>query len=267
MKRFVLLIVMLFSLLGYVGCMNKNEISNSEVDKTTSDPSKILTEDKSMEKSNDNKEEDRQSETINKIDFQDISEFIPHGWHILQKYDDDSLAIAEGDLNKDGLTDKAFVIEESIKGEGSTEYAVNSPRHLLIVFANNDNTYSLSIKAEKAILLGCEGGPYGDPFDGISISRGSVLLNFFGGSYPRWYSSYQFRYQNNGWYLIGATEGGLVEVGEEMDNVEEDYNLLTGDYIFRELVDGKIKTRKGNRGKKQLINLQEFDPDEAKSQF
>lgn len=103
----------------------------------------------------------------------------------------------------------------------------------------------------------------------MQVDGGSILLKFFGGSGPRWYSYYRFRYQDNGWNLIGATEGSLVPLDDgTMDNVEDDYNLLTGDYISRKLVDGKIKTIKGNRGKKELLNLQDFDVHfESKSQF
>ncbi|MCX7709996.1 MAG: hypothetical protein N2484_09110 [Clostridia bacterium] len=281
MKRYALL-GLLFCLLGTVGCMNKNETNKSEADKKTSVPTKIITEDKptsgpikdvtedkSKENLNANKKDGIQSEAANKTNdnLQDLSSFIPKGWHILQKSDGE-LAMAEGDLNKDGIIDKAFVIEESIKGEGSSKYALDSPRNLLIVFGNKNNTYTLSIKAEKAILLGGEGGGFGDPFDNIKVDRGSILLKFFGGSGERWYMDYRFRYQNNSWCLIGATEGSLVNIDGEMDNIEEDYNLLTGDYIFRKLVDGKIKITKGNRGKRQLVNLQDFDVHfESKSQF
>lgn len=190
--------------------------------------------------------------------------FVPAGWHILVKYDGNP-AVAEGDLNKDGIKDKAFIIEENIRAESDAAYDPFPPRNLLIIFGQKDGSYKLSIKTEKAILLGYEGGGFGDPFDDLIVDRGSISLNYFGGSGPRWYSHYGFRYQDNGWYLIGATEGELVEVNGEMDSVEKDYNLLTGDYIFRELVDGKIETTKGNRGRRELINLIDFDPRELQS--
>ncbi len=53
-----------------------------------------------------------------------------------------------------------------------------------------------------------------------------------------------------------------MEVNGEMVSVEKDYNLLTGDYVFEELVDGKIETTKGNRGKRKLVDLIDFDPHE-----
>ena len=128
---------------------------------------------------------------------------------------------------------------------------------LLIAFKNKDNSYSLSIKADKAIMLRDEGGVFGDPFQDIKIERGSILLEFYGGSNSRWYMYYRFRYQNDGWYLIGATKGSYLNTVTTMDNAdEEDYNLLTGDYIIKKFEDGEIKTTKGNRGKR-LINLKD----------
>ncbi|MFZ5986881.1 MAG: hypothetical protein ACOYWZ_07140 [Bacillota bacterium] len=271
MKRLVLL-VLLFCLLGTVGCMNKNESNKSEVDKPTSVTTKIITEDKptsgplkdvtedkSKENSYANKEDGIQSEVINKTnhDLQGLSAFIPKGWHILQKSDDE-LAIAEGDLNKDEITDVALVIEDDKDVDA---------RSLLIAFGNPDKTFSLSIMADNAIMRTWEGGGFGDPFQEIKVDRGSILLKFFGGSSERWHQYYRFRYQNNGWYLIGYTEGSYVSIGDTMEVVEEDYNLLTGDYIIEKVEDGKIKTIKGNRGKKQLMSLQDFVGGTDESQF
>ncbi len=186
----------------------------------------------------------------NKIE--DIDLFIPQGWEILKQ--GDKLAIAEGDLNKDGITDKAFVVTEKGK-ESSPDYAAS--RNLIIVFGNSHGSYDLSITAENAILLAHEGGPFGDPFDGIIIDRGSVLLKFMGGS-VRWDRCFRFRYQDGGWYLIGFTESRYESVGDAMEILQDDYNLITGDYIGDKLEDGEIKTVKKNIGKKHLLNLNDF---------
>jgi hypothetical protein len=259
MKRIPLLIVMLFTLIGVVGCINKNESSKMELDKQTSIETKVISKDQLRENLNSDSGVETQSNTITGNDVQDITSFIPKGWHILEK-SDGQLALAEGDLNKDGIIDKVVVIEEN----NQMEYA--PLRNLLIAFGNEDGSYILSIKAEKAILLKNEGGTFGDPFDEIIIDRGSIVLKFFGGSSERWYLKYRFRYQNNGWYLIGATEGSFVNINDEMVN-EEDYNLLTGDYIIKKLEDGKIIAIKGNRGKKQLLELKDFIVDSSEKQF
>ena len=275
MKK-LLLAALLFGLLGMVGCVNKIKINNPGTDETISIPANILKEDeptsiptepvtegKSAEDLNDNGKDGVQGETTDK--FEDISLFIPNGWHILEK-NDGKFAIAEGDLNQDGIMDKAFVIEEEDKQTEEEFYA--PPRSLLIAFKNEDNTYSLSIKADNAIMLRNQGGVFGDPFQDIKIERGTLLLEFYGGSNYRWYMYYRFRYQDDGWYLIGVTKGSYFTGTATMDTAdEEDYNLLTGDYIIKKYEDGQLKTKKGNRGKRPLVNLKDFVPGEEGSEF
>lgn len=240
--------------------MKKDKTSELESVKLISDEIEIVIEGKVNEDLNDNVGVKSQTESKTKDDIQDITSFIPNGWNISEKCDGE-LAIVEGDLNKDGIIDKAFVIEEDIQLE------IDPQRNLIIAFGNEDSTYTLSIRAERAIMLRYEGGGFGDPFDDIIIDRGSLLLKFFGGSSERWYMNYRFRYQNDGWYLIGATEGSFVEIDNAMDNIEEDYNLITGDYIIRKIEDGEIITIKGNRDKKELLNLIDFDVDLYKQQL
>ncbi|AJS59368.1 hypothetical protein [Paenibacillus sp. IHBB 10380] len=194
----------------------------------------------------------------------DILSIIPVGWKILDDLDGEQ-AIAKGDLNKDGLADVVAVIE-AIDSDSSEEA---SPRSLIIAFGNKDHTYSLSIKAETAILRANEGGVWGDPFESITIDRGSVLLSFYGGSNWRWFSSYRFRFQKDDWYLIGATLGSYFTGTTTSENADvEDYNLLTGDYVFKKADDkGKPKISTGNRGKKKLVKLKDFRVDSEKNQF
>jgi hypothetical protein len=187
----------------------------------------------------------------------DIHSLIPSGWKLLNK---EKTELVEGDLNKDGVIDAAGVIEE-IKINSETD---ESPlRALLIAFGNIDKSYNLSIIADHVILKADEGGVWGDPFDSISIDRGSIVVSHYGGSNWRWFNTYRFRFQDNDWYLIGATKGEYFtgNATEEKAN-EQDYNLLTGDYIIKETNEsGKIKTTHGNRGKKELIKLKDFNPE------
>lgn len=248
MKKFVLLILVLVSVFLVAGCMNKDEMCIQQVEDSASINDNDLSNDISVEPQNGDK--DKRDNAV-----QDISEFAPEGWEVLKKYDE--LAIAEGDLNKDGILDKAFVIEQNNQSECAP------PRNLLIAFGNEDNTYELSIMAEKAILLADEGGTFGDPFEDIIIDRGSVVLKFIGGSRSRWHRYFRFRYQDNVWYLIGFTEGAYDTMGDEsMVCLQDDYNLITGDYIGEKLEDGKVITIKENIGKKQLLNLKDFVADE-----
>ncbi len=194
---------------------------------------------------------------------EDISSLIPDGWHILQRAEGKPEE-AEGDLNNDGINDIAIVIEETNK---SIEAAPK--RALMVVFGNKDKTYTLSVIAENAILKADEGGVFGDPLEGISIDRGSLLISFYGGSNWRWYRTYRFRFQDNDWYLIGATLGSYFTGNATEENAdEEDYNLLTGDYITKKADEkGNIQTTKGNRGKKELLKLKDFVANSEEIQF
>lgn len=197
--------------------------------------------------------ENNLSEDINTVknEFEDIASFIPNDWEILKQGDES--VIAEGDLNKDNIIDKAFIVTE--KENNSSDYTAQ--RNLIIVFGNSEDSYDLSIIAKNAILLANEGGTFGEPFDGITIDRGSVLLKFMGGS-ARWDRCFRFRYRDNGWYLTGFTEGRYELVGNSMERLQDDYNLITGDYIGDILDNGEIKTIEKNIGKKQLLNLNDF---------
>jgi hypothetical protein len=182
----------------------------------------------------------------------DITSLVPTGWHILESSEP---VKAEGDLNKDGILDVAIIIEK-------TPESIDDTRSLLIAFGTKDHTFSLSIIAENVVLPVYAGGGFGDPFNGISIDRGSVVVSDFGGSDERWYHKYRFRFQDDDWYLIGATMGTNFLINEEigMGNDEDDYNLLTGDFNSRRTDDtGEVKITNGNRGKKKLIKLREFD--------
>ncbi len=193
----------------------------------------------------------------------DMQSLIPEGWHLLER-NEDKPDKAEGDLNKDGINDIAMVIEETGK---SPEEAPH--RALLLAFGKGNDSYELSLLADKAILKSDEGGVWGDPFEGVSIDRGSVLISFYGGSNWRWYSTYRFRFQDKDWYLIGATLGAYFTGTQTEDNAdEEDYNLITGDYIKRTTDDkGVVQTTKGNRGKKELLKLRDFVVNSDEIQF
>lgn len=185
------------------------------------------------------------------IYFESSNSLIPKGWHLAEAYGDSKV---EGDLNADGIADLAFVIEENKIGE-------SAPQRLLLIAIGNkdDESYTLKVTADNAILRADEGGVMGDPFMGLSIDRGSLLISHYGGSSWRWDNTYRFRYQNDGWYLIGATEDWFHTVSSA-DRKYEDINLITGDYIKIETDEnGKEKKTEGNRGKKELVNLLDFD--------
>lgn len=186
-----------------------------------------------------------------------IETFVPKGWHILEK--------VEGDLNKDNLPDIAAVIEadKPVKNLKETDND-QQPRILFATFKQTDGSYKLSIQSNESILLSNEGGVFGDPWAGLVIERGTLLVQFYGGSSDRWGYDYRWRFQNEDWFLIGAT----YTSSSTHDNSfkKYDFNLSTGAVELTQgaaLEDEKAKNPKDkvsrfNVGKKPLLKLKTF---------
>lgn len=231
---------------------------------STSSSGSISSEDTSLNKSStsNSKNTKTQSSSVSSSDaISGIASDIPNGFQVLEKVKG-TPEVAIGDLNNDGINDVAAVLEVKSNPKSGS-------RGLLIAFGNKNKSYDLKIIAKNAVLNADEGGVWGDPFESISVNRGSVLLNFYAGSNDRWYSSYRFRYQNNGFYLIGATTGSYYNPTTKRENADqEDYNLLTGDYEIRKAdQNGKLVTTKGNRGKKALVNIMNFVANSENKQY
>lgn len=157
-----------------------------------------------------------------KNEIKSVESFIPNGWKIIQEIEDD--------LNKDSLKDTVVVIEnvdQKLEDGSLCEKNNECPRSILVLFQKSGENYELSIRSDKAILLANEGGVFGDPYDAIKVDNGSLLINFYGGSNWRWSNSYRFRYQNNDWFLIGATLYEYFNVYSCVDK-KTDINFLTG---------------------------------------
>jgi hypothetical protein len=255
MKKYSYVLCSLVLLGCLTSCSNEDNSSNQFVS-----PEPEIKQIETVNNDNNlasNKEENEKSEINNDVinsKAKDFTSLIPAGWHILEHTEP---VKAEGDLNKDGIQDLAIVIEK-------TQEENDPPRSLLIAFGNKDHTFSLSTIAVNVILGALEGGGWGDPFDGIIINRGSVVVSDFGGSGQRWYDKYRFRFQEHDWQLIGVTRGWnhSIKLDTEMAFDEEDYNLLTGDYIFDKINEnGEEKITRENRGKK-LVKLSEFNINE-----
>ena len=116
-----------------------------------------------------------------------LEAFVPKGWHILEK--------AEGDLNKDNLPDLATVIEtdKPVKNLKEPEMEV-PPRILFVALRQTDGSYQLSVQSNESILLSNEGGIFGDPWAGMTIERGTLLIQFYAGSSDRWGYDYRWRW-------------------------------------------------------------------------
>lgn len=144
--------------------------------------------------------------------------FVPAGWRLLGS--------ADGDVNGDGRADTALALahdpEQSEPGDIWQE-----PRLLVIALRDAGGKLKLSAVSKEVVMCrGC-GGVFGDPFAAISIERGAVVIDHYGGSRDRWAFIDRFRLDAGRWTHIGATE-------RHMDTFEPDYmeehdaNLSTG---------------------------------------
>ncbi len=209
-----------------------------------------------------------------------LNDFIPKGWHVL--------GTTFGDLNKDKIPDCALVIEsDSVMKEMEEGFEEERhPRILVVLFKQKKGGYALSVQANRVVLRSTEGANF-DPWSDMVVERGSLVLHYYAGRSWRWSGHYRFRFQDGGWYLIGATNVSYHSGSGEMESY--DYNLLTGDMEttvgnmfggectpckdcaecpedregcndceFRTEV--KDKTTRKNIGKKPLRKLDDFKP-------
>ncbi|UII28298.1 hypothetical protein LVD15_07685 [Fulvivirga maritima] len=135
----------------------------------------------------------------------DLSDLTFKEWKII--------AEAKGDLNKDGIEDLAFVIQNTDDknlqlndGLGVDTVDLN-PRVLGIYFGQSDGSYQKQLQSNEFIILR-DSPTMDEPFDGILIDKNGVLqIDFhFWYSAGSWYMSnhqYKFRYQNQRFELIG----------------------------------------------------------------
>lgn len=181
----------------------------------------------------------------------DLYTLIPEDWQLF----DHPNAQTEGDLNGDGLSDMAMVIEKK-----EADHPVPS-RALLIAFSNKEKLYTLSIIAENVILDAQSGGVWGDPFESITIEDGVLSVRDYGGSNWRWYNHYEFQFMDQEWVLSGATFGSYF-TGDTLpeDADEEIYNFLTGTLVTKKKdAQGNLVITETNREIKPLVQLKAFD--------
>jgi len=135
-----------------------------------------------------------------------IENLIPRNWKIL--------STTNGDLNKDGISDVAFVIEKTDKkniklNEGSLgRDTINlNPRIIGIYFKNKSGKLIKKLESDSFIII--QNSPTMDePFDGIEILENGVLkidfkFWFSAGSWSMSNHTYKFRFQNDKFELIG----------------------------------------------------------------
>lgn len=136
------------------------------------------------------------------------------GWTLLEK--------AEGDLNGDGRSDVALVLEDP--NEPNSDDA--PPRYLLVALRGADGRLQRALVSQRAILRRDEGGTFGDPLADIAISHGELVIDHYGGSAWRWGSTDRFALRQGEWRQVGHNE--THHFTGDQSFITRDTDLVTG---------------------------------------
>lgn len=135
--------------------------------------------------------------------------FIPDGYVVFDKI--------QGDLNKDNQIDYVYIIKATDSANIiNDEYLgkLDRNRRGIVVVFKNKNQYELVLDNRDCFSSENEdGGVYFAPELSVSIEKGSLFVHYAHGRYGFW--SYNFRYQNSSFDLIGydssVNHGPVVE--------------------------------------------------------
>jgi hypothetical protein len=186
----------------------------------------------------------------------DFIHFIPRGYDTLDE------GVVRGDLNKDGIEDLALVLFHSLEitAEKLSDSIVDIPERILLVLFGSENGYKLAARTDSLILCKDCGGAMGDPFAGIEIKKGVLVVYHYGGSSWRWSFTHRFRYQDGDFYMIGKTRDSFRSVdeceklGDFAGRNLEDINYLTGQFE-RKRVSEDCKLLENKKGKMKVSPL------------
>ncbi len=169
----------------------------------------------------------------------------------------------EGDLDKDGVSEKVIVYDTEKETDLGTE------RQIFIYKKINDK-WELWKNSIGAILPSQHGGMMGDPFEGISIERNCIVINHSGGARQKWNYTHRYRFQSGEFQLIGAT----VNFGSPCDYYFNfDYNLSNGRINYEQETSdcknksSKIEKKEIIRKPKTLPTMSNFYPGNNKFTF
>jgi hypothetical protein len=146
--------------------------------------------------------------------------FVPNGYVIEQQ--------EEADFNEDGQRDVALlVVPECPETEAPTGSADQTScraegRLLAILFRQGESGYRLSVT--NAVSSGV--GVHGDHFDGMKVHGRTLSLSGGGSSCAGQVgnnATFQFRFQDGDWYLIGTVER-MWHLSDECDGGGFDAN-------------------------------------------
>lgn len=123
-----------------------------------------------------------------------------------------------GDLDGDKEEELVIIYETSKDSDLGFEREIR-------IFKKKDEKWELLYKNIDAILPSRAGGMLGDPFEDVKVENNALVVNHFGGAREKWHYTHRYRFQKDGWFLIGATTSFFAPC--EISNTY-DYNLSTG---------------------------------------
>jgi hypothetical protein len=189
--------------------------------------------------------------------------FIPPGYRVLPE------GRATGDLNGDGRPDVALALgppKEDVLNDETFP-----PRLLVVLWRTAAGGYRLATVARGALLcMGC-GGVHGDPFEGLEITKGVLLVYHYGGSSWRWTLTARFRYQQGDFYQIGDTYNYTHTIADVCPQLHGEYrpgdqyhdiNLVTGEFKRIRVSEEcqLMENRRGRQPVQPLVRLAAYKP-------
>jgi hypothetical protein len=166
--------------------------------------------------------------------FKSVDDLLPSKWFLKDS--------AIGDLNGDNIADLVAVAEwkdtiEELRPDNTVN--LGSPRILLIFFKNSQTgNFDLVLQHNSFIIRYGEGGMDPEAYRKVSIEN-KVLDIYY--ELLRGHAEYKFRYQENDFYLIGATTGG--ESGGQIDYWDINFMTKKAKHEWGGISDEKMKTK------------------------
>lgn len=165
----------------------------------------------------------------------DIKDFTPKYWELKQ--------IAYGNLDDDESDEAVAVYEMPSADREDAE-------QVLAIYKKQNGKWKMTRQTSAPLLSSQSGGMMGNPFNGISIAKKSIVIDHFGGSRDKWEYTHRYRFQNGDWFLIGAS----ASFGAPCDYwVKFDYNISTGDATYQKTVENC------ENGEKKVVQSQKLN--------
>ncbi len=130
---------------------------------------------------------------------------------------------ATGDLNKDGVNDKALILQSKdsiIEKRCESCYRLKNKPRIIVVLLNKKDDYKVISQNNRFIARGDEGGmsPYLEPE--LSIKEGRLKIYY---EYTRSHQSYTFEYKENEMEIVSAESTGVDAVSGNFENDRFDF--------------------------------------------